>query len=157
MAETLSSLNLAKYDEHVENLANKRRRRAEVTENEMVKVLAQTVEWLLAAVEGNQTRQTTAISALATIYGETITPPTNSITTTLTEANTRGAIVDLTSGDNTITFASVFETGYLLFVNCYTEEGGQVYYTQDPDDRAASGFDINVVSACKCDYLAIKL
>lgn len=153
----LKTLTNNKYEEHVGYLDGGRRRRAELTENEMVKSTYQVVRWLLGAVSDDQTEQNAAITELEEIFDTTITAPTNTIGSTVTELNTRrGKAVALTAGNNTVTFASPFDdTDYTLTFITYTASGGQVQWTHSDSDEDATGFDIWVAAACKINYQAI--
>ena len=153
----LKTITNSKYDEHVGFLNNGRRRRAELTENDMVKYLAQYVRWLAGCIAGDQSEQTAALTELGTIFATTVTPPTNLVGATLTELNTRwNSAVALTAGSNTVTFASTFaDTDYTLTFICYTANGGMVQWTYSDSDKSATGFDIFVASNCKIDYIAI--
>jgi hypothetical protein len=153
----LSTLNSAKYTEHTTNLSNKRRRLAEVSEKDLVKINYNVMQWLLGAVSGNATIQTAALTELESIYDDTITPPDNLVTSTVTESTTRrGTGISLSAGDNTVTFSSAMPAAtYSLTYNTYTASGGQVQWTQDPATRTVNGFEIWVASACKIDYIAL--
>jgi hypothetical protein len=153
----LSTLNSAKYTEHTTNLSKKRRRLAEVSEKDLVKITYNVNQWLLGAVSGDASIQTAALTELGVIYDEDITPPDNLIGSTVTESTTRrGVGVSLVEGNNTVTFSAAMPaTTYSLTHTTYTASGGQVQWTQDPATRTVNGFEIWVAAACKIDYIAL--
>ena len=144
------------YDTYSNELVNGRRRRAENYENTEVRALAQMVRLHAAYIAGDQVEAAAAIAELEVIFGVTFTPPTNIISTSPTELNTRlGVEVSLTAGNNTITFSSAMPVDtYALMFNVYGATGGQVQWTQDPATRTVNGFEINVAANCKMDYYA---
>lgn len=157
MADTISNLHLALYDQYKTNLSQGNRRSAEEDKQNLLKSVLQTVEWCLAAIEGSSPRQAAALTELGVIYTNTITPPTNTITSVETELNTRkGVGVSVVAGENNVSFPSAYEAGYALSITPYGSNGQFIQYSQDPDDRLASGFKIYMASAGKIDYLAYK-
>jgi hypothetical protein len=153
----LSTLNSAKYTEHTTNLSNKRRRLAEVSEKDLVKITYNIGQWLLGAVSGDASIQSAALTELGVIYDDTITPPDNLVGSTVTESTTRrGVNVSLLAGLNTVSFSSAMPAAtYSLTHTVYTASGGQVQWTQDPSTRTVNGFQIWVAAACKIDYIAL--
>lgn len=155
----LTTLNNTKYSEYDTRISSKRRRLAELSENDLVRINLQLSQWLLGVISGNSTISSAALTELESLYDEAITPPTSIISSPGTTANSRiGVGVTLTAGTNAITFASVFTSDdYALTLNTYTASGGQVQYTQDPTTRTVNGFTIWVAAACKLDYIATIL
>jgi hypothetical protein len=87
----LSTLNSAKYTEHTTNLSNKRRRLAEISEKDLVKIIYNHCQWFLGVISGDEAIQSEALAELSAIYGEDITPP-DIISTNLLTADELAAI-----------------------------------------------------------------
>lgn len=155
----LTTLNNTKYSEYDTRISSKRRRLAELSENDLVRINLQLSQWILGVISGNSAISSAALTELESLYDEAITPPTSIISSPGTTANSRiGVSVTLTAGVNAVTFASVFSSDdYALTLNAYTASGGQVQYTQDPATRTVNGFTIWVAAACKLDYIATIL
>lgn len=155
----LTTLNTTKYSEYDTLLSTKRRRLAELSENDLVRISLQLNQYLLGVITGNSTISSAALTELEDLYDETIDPPSTVIGTTPSTTNTRiGVGVVLTSGTNNITFSSsMTSASYALTLNTYTASGGQIQYTQDPTTRTVNGFTIWVAAAGKLDYTAILL
>ena len=153
----LKTLAQSVYTTFTGYLTGGRKRLAELYENTMNKSDHQQLRWVYGCITGDTVEQAAALTELAEIHGTSITTPTNTIGSTVTELNTRrGKAVALTSGNNTVTFASTFsDANYTLTFIVYTASGGQVQWTHSDSDETASGFDIWVAAACKINYTAI--
>ena len=158
MAEVLTTLNTAKYSEYETRLGEKRRRLAELSENDLVRINTQINQWVIGAISGNAAVMAAAIIELESIYDEDITPPVNNIGAVITESNTRrGVGVTLAAGSNAITFSSALTTTtYSLCAYPYTASGGNIQYSIDPASRTVNGFTIVTASAGKLDYIALE-
>jgi hypothetical protein len=155
---TLSVLNTNKLSEYTTDLSDKRRRRAELHENELVQINTYMSQWLLGAISGDQTLMNTSLAGLADLYDSTITPPTNNVGAIVTASNSRrGTAISLSAGTNTITFSSAMTTAtYSLTVYPYTSLGGNIQYSIAPASRTVNGFTIITASAGSLDYIALE-
>ena len=157
MAEVLTTLNTAKYSEYETRLASKRRRLAELSENDLVRINTQLCQWILGAISGDATVQSTALAELEEIYDDTITPPTSLIAASVTSLNSRrGRSVAIVAGSNAITFSSALPAAtYSLTIRTFTSNGGQIQYSIDPTTLTVNGFTLVSASNGFLDYIAL--
>jgi 3-oxoacyl-ACP reductase-like protein len=157
MAEVLTTLNTAKYSEYETRIATKRRRLIELSEDDMVRINHQIVQWLLGAVSGDAIIQSAALAELEEIYDETITPPTSLIAASVTSLNSRrGRSVAIVAGSNAITFSSALPAAtYSLTIRTFTSNGGMIQYSVDPTSLTVNGFTLVSASNGFLDYIAL--
>jgi hypothetical protein len=155
---TLSNLNTNKLSEYTTALSDKRRRRAEISESDLVQINTYMSQWLLGAVSGDAALMSVSLAGLSEIYDSTITPPSNTIVSAVTASNSRrGVGVTLSAGTNVITFSSAMSTStYSLSAYPYTSLGGNIQYSIAPTSRTVNGFTIITASAGKLDFIALE-
>lgn len=151
MATMFSAVN-TQYLDYLAKLAAKKYRTSELSGNILLKEVALMALYCLSALENNSANMSAVLSALETLGGVTIVPPSLVISGLETESAGEQAKV-VTAGVNNIVFPlSLSSAAYSLFITSLTTDG--YFNSYKITNKGTGGFTIDVSEAGTIDYRA---